>query len=37
MLSFFQRSRVVRVTSYFRTRFGRREQVVSHWRSLPST
>lgn len=37
MVSFFLRPRVVRVTSYFRTRFGRREQVCSHWRSMSST
>jgi hypothetical protein len=30
------RQRVVHVCSYFRTRFGKREYVVRHWRSLPS-
>lgn len=37
MVSFFQRPRVVRVCSYFRVRFGKREQVCMHWRSLPSS
>jgi hypothetical protein len=30
-----QRPRVVRVISYLRFRFGKREHVCSHWRSLP--
>lgn len=30
------RQQVVRVCSYIRTRFGKREHVVAHWRSAPS-
>lgn len=35
MAPFFERPKLVHVQAYTRFRFGRQENVCSHWRSLP--